>query len=208
MTIMDEQTIQFYDENSADTADRYDSVSGGICNFFTTSFIPKSKILDIGCGSGRDLQILKTMGFDVRGVDPCKEFVDIIKQNKQDLQDKVIVDSLPNLAQTDDNEFDGVLCTAVLMHLPEEQLFDASFAIRRVLKENGRLLLSIPLEDKTVDPKTNRDKRGRLFNGITPENLQLIFERIGFKLINRWQNDDSFNRDYRKWVTMLFKINK
>ena len=205
---MDEQTVQFYDENSADTADRYDSVSGGICNFFTTSFIPKSKILDIGCGSGRDLQILKTMGFDVRGVDPCKEFVDIIKQNKQDLQDKVIVDSLPNLAQTDDNEFDGVLCTAVLMHLPEEQLFDASFAIRRVLKENGRLLLSIPLEDKTVDPKTNRDKRGRLFNGITPENLQLIFERIGFKLINRWQNDDSFNRDYRKWVTMLFKINK
>ena len=94
------------------------------------------------------------------------------------------------------------------MHLPEKQLFDASFSIRRVLKENGRLLISIPLEDKTVDPKTNRDKRGRLFNGITPENLQLIFERIGFKLINRWQNDDSFNRDYRKWVTMLFKINK
>ena len=203
---MDKETLQFYKINSAETAERYDSISGGIRKYFATSFVQKSKVLDIGCGSGRDLQILKSMGFDVRGVDPCKEFVDIIKSNKQDLQEKVIVDSLPNLSQIKDNEFDGVLCSAVLMHLPEEQLFDTSFAIRRILKENGRLLLSIPLEDKTVDKQTNRDSKGRLFNGITPDNLQLIFERIGFKLINCWQNDDSFNRDYRKWSTMLFTL--
>ena len=203
---MDKETLQFYKTNSAETAERYDSISGGISKYFATSFVPKSKVLDIGCGSGRDLQILKNMQFDVRGVDPCEEFVDIIKSNKQDLQDKVIVDSLPNLSKIEDNEFDGILCSAVLMHLPEEQLFDTSFTIRRILKENGRLLLSIPLEDKTVDTKTNRDKKGRLFNGITPDNLQLIFERIGFKLINRWQNDDSFNRDYRKWSTMLFTL--
>ena len=57
------------------------------------------------------------------------------------------VATLPELATIADKYYDGLLCSAVLMHLPEEELFDASFAIRRVLKEHGRLLLSIPLHD-------------------------------------------------------------
>ena len=74
---MDKETVQFYKTNSAETAERYDSISGGISKYFATSFISKSKILDIGCGSGRDLQILKNMGFDIIGAEPCEEFVDI-----------------------------------------------------------------------------------------------------------------------------------
>ena len=76
---MDKETVQFYKTNSDETAKRYDSISGGISKYFANSFISKSKILDIGCGSGRDLQILKSMGFDVFGVDPCEEFVEFIK---------------------------------------------------------------------------------------------------------------------------------
>ncbi len=202
---MDNQTLQFYNNNSAEIAEKYNSVSDGINKCFQPAFIPKSKVLDIGCGSGRDLRIMQKMNFDVFGVDPCKEFVNKIKQ---DFQDKVFIDSLPKLANIADNEFDGILCSAVLMHLPKEQLFDASFAIRRVLRENGRLLISIPLEDDTINKKTNRDENNRLFNGITNEELQIIFEKIGFKLLEKWQNDDSLNRTHRKWSTMLFQLKR
>lgn len=119
---------------------------------------------------------------------------------------RVNIDSLPELKTISDNSYDGVLCSAVLMHLPKEQLFDASFIIRRVMKENGRLLISIPLEDITINAETKRDSNGRLFNGVTPENLQLIFERVGFCLINDWQTDDTLNREHRKWSTMLFVL--
>ncbi len=200
---MDNKTLQFYDDNFAKIAEKYDSVSDGIDKYFSTAFVAKSKILDIGCGSGRDLRFLLNSQFDAFAIDPCEKFVNKINS---DFKDKVFIDSLPNIAKVADNEFDGVLCSAVLMHLPKEQLFDASFAIRRVLRENGRLLISIPLEDETIDKTTNRDKNGRLFNGITPDELQLIFERIGFKLINCWQNEDSLNRGHRKWSTMLFTL--
>jgi len=203
---MDKKTLKYYLDNSLSTINRYNTVTAGISKYFMSSFLTKSKVVDIGFGSGRDINILREMKFDTFGIDPCENFVNFIKDNSKIDNDKIILDSLPKLKTIDDNSFEGVLCSAVFMHIPKEELFDASFAIRRILKENGRLLISIPLSDDTIDNKTNRDVKGRLFNGITSENLQLIFERIGFRLINRWTDNDGLNRDYRKWSTMLFSL--
>ena len=142
---MDNHTLQFYAENSANLAEQYNSCSGGISAYFAEAFSPGMKILDIGCGSGRDLCELRKMGYDAYGVDACKEFVDLVNENL--CSSVVSLATLPELANIVDKSYDGILCSAVLMHLPEEELFDASFAIRRVLKEHGRLLLSIPLHD-------------------------------------------------------------
>jgi len=201
---MDKQTLQFYNSNFQKLAEQYNIVSDGISRYFSLSFISENKILDIGCGSGRDLKILKNFKYNAFGVDPCKDFVNLT--NKYIGSSVASIDSLPNLSTIKNNSFNGVLCSAVLMHLPKEQLFDASFNIRRILKDNGRLLISIPLKDKTINPKTKRDENNRLFNRITPENFQLIFERIGFKLINKWEDKDSLNRNHRKWSTMLFTL--
>ena len=86
--------------------------------------------------------------------------------------------------------FDGVLCSAVLMHIPEGDLFDTAFALRRLLKPHGHLLLSLPLQRDDV-AADERDAHGRLFKGYTAEYLQLLFERIGFQLIGRWDTGDA-----------------
>lgn len=203
---MDQQTLKYYSVESAYLARKYDSCAGGIDQYFQKAFEPGMRILDIGCGSGRDLRYLHELGFNADGVDPCQGFVDIVNNNKTGYGSVVTQDQLPELKTINDGKYDGVLCSAVLMHLPEEQLFDASFAIRRILKQKGRLLLSIPLQDETIDSTTKRDVNGRFFNGVTPEELQLLFERIGFNLLNRWDNSDSLNREHRKWATMLFEL--
>ena len=203
---MDFQTLKYYDRKASELANKYDHVDGGISDYFQQAFEKKGKILDIGCGSGRDLKILHEMGYVADGADPCDEFVELCNKNKTGYGSVVKKDSLPELKEITDKNYDGVLCSAVLMHLPKEQLFDASFAIRRILKDNGRLLMSVPLHDETIDSNTKRDTDGRLFNGITPENFQLIFERIGFSLISRWNNNDSLGREHRKWATLLFSL--
>jgi 2-polyprenyl-3-methyl-5-hydroxy-6-metoxy-1,4-benzoquinol methylase len=120
------------------------------------------------------------------------------------LATRLTCDTLPNLASVPDASYDGILCWAVLMHLPEEFLFDTAFNLRRILKPGGRLLISTPLNGPATDPDTHRDPDGRLFNGVTPENFHFLLEKVGFHRINRWDEADTLGRKERRWATQLF----
>ncbi|MCF7849006.1 MAG: methyltransferase domain-containing protein [Kiritimatiellales bacterium] len=205
---MDDRTQQVYLKKTGDYVQRYDAVVGGISEHFTEAFPKGAKVLDIGCGSGRDLRVLHEMGYQADGVDPCPEFVEHAKTRCSQYGSTIEVDSLPGLSTLGDAAYDGILCSAVLMHLPEEELFDSVFTLRRILREKGRLLISIPLPDDSIDPCTLRDDQGRLFNGISPGQLELLLERIGFKLINRNESEDGLQRAHRRWATLLFRLER
>ena len=202
MSCVDEQTIQAYSERHAEFIAKYDSACGGIADYFATSFSLAAKVLDIGCGSGRDLRTLHEMGYAADGIDPCPEFVESTSSRMCQYGATVEVDSLPSLKSVKDESYDAVLCSAVLMHLPEEQLFDAAFSIRRILHEKGRLLISVPLQGEG----TTLESDGRMFNGVSPDQIELLFERIGFRLISRWDSDDALGRPDRKWASLLFEL--
>ena len=74
---MDQSTLKYYSDNAAQVAERYESVVSDLSDHFVDSFSKGGKILDIGCGSGRDLAVLHKLGFDCYGVDPTPEFVTI-----------------------------------------------------------------------------------------------------------------------------------
>jgi len=199
---VDEQTIQAYSNDHAEFIAKYDSACGGIADYFATSFSSATKVLDIGCGSGHDLRTLHEMGYSADGIDPCPEFVESTSIRMCQYGATVEVDSLPSLKSVKDESYDAALCSAVLMHLPEEQLFDAAFSIRRILHEKGRLLISVPLQGEGTPLESN----GRLFNEISPDQIELLFERIGFRLISRWDSDDALGRVGRQWASLLFEL--
>ena len=202
---MDVQTAHCYQKNAKEIFDRYDACCDGVSRYFTLSFPPQSKILDIGTGSGRDARQLLKLGYDAYGVDPCNELVSLALTKYPELSGRITEGSLPRLENPFDGNFDGVLCSAVLMHISNEQLLDSVFAIRSVLKDNGRLLLSIPISRPGLDNEC-RDKHGRLFIIRVPDYLQLLFERIGFQLIGRWDDEDSFGRENHFWSVLLFQL--
>ena len=203
---MDNSTLKYYQENAKALTKRYNGVVGGISEYFNQVFTAGSKVLDVGCGSGRDLNQLLKLGFQVTGVDPCEALIELTKIEFPKLKDLIHHDALPELKNIADKSFDGILCSAVLMHLPKEELFDAAFSLRRVLREDGSLLVSIPNYDTTIDPNSNRDENNRLFNGLTAEELQLMLERLGFRLIEHFTDEDSLRRSHRQWATMWFKL--
>ena len=204
--LMDQKTLNYYQQNADELGERYGAITSGISLFFEQAFAGKSRIIDVGCGTGRDLNTLLEMGFNAVGVDPCQELLDQASENYPKTRGKTHVDVLPDLKTVKKGKYDGVLCSSVLMHLPEELLFDSIYALRGILKEKGRMLMSVPLPDPTIDEQTHRDPNDRLFNGVPPEKFQLLFERVGFKLINRWDNDDSLGRATRRWATLLFEL--
>lgn len=202
---MDEQTIKYYEDNALEIFERYKKATAGIAQFFTTAFPSGSKVIYVGAGSGRDMQILLDMGYEISGVEPSDALRNIAIQKHEGLEGRLEKGQLPNLPERYNNSFDGVLCSAVLMHIPKEHFFDSALSIKRILKQNGRLLVSIPSSGQELNAN-RRDENGRLFNDYNPEYLQLLFERIGFQLIGKWISEDGLGRENRTWITMLFSL--
>ena len=205
MDVLDTQTQAYYSSNAALLAEQYRSAAGGIDTWFDVAFPKGSRILDVGCAAGRDVSLLLEGGREAFGVDPCAELIDEGLRFAPSLEGRLSVDALPALSTIPDSSFDGILCSAVLMHLPEETLFDAAFGLRRVLKPGGRLLVSLPL-DPMGEPFTVRDEKGRFHNGLSPERLELLLSRLGFTCIGRGENTDALGRVEKKWVVGLFAL--
>lgn len=202
---MDKLTIEYYALHAAEVARRYEVSPSPLAHLFIESFPSGGRILDIGCGSGRDLAQLHKQGFQPYGVDGTEEFVQLAQILHPELKGRVVQGLLPDLPTPFDGEFDGVLCCAVLMHIDSTELFNAALSIKRCLKVNGRLLISVPSQ-RSDTGDGERDANGRLFKTYPSAYLRLIFERLGFSLINEWGNSDAMTRQGIEWVSLLFQL--
>jgi len=204
---VDTRTLQYYSDHAAELARKYATAAGGVSQYFQEAWPTHSRILDIGCGSGRDFIELARAGHIVFGVDACEAMVDAAikecRRQRVNANDRFFCEALPDLNRFKDGEFDGILCSGVLMHLPESKIFDSVYTIRRILKPVGRLLISVPSRNDEVNPESRRDAYGRLFTDLRSEKLSLLLERVGFRLIWSKTSEDSLGRDSRTWAVML-----
>lgn len=89
------------------------------------------KILDCGCGEGILVEEFKSKGYDIEGIDKNYE------------SEFVKAGDITNM-EYPDNQFDVVLLLDVLEHLPYNEQYSALKEIKRVLKNQGTLILSMP----------------------------------------------------------------
>jgi SAM-dependent methyltransferase len=101
-------------------------------------FIEDGVLLEIGCGRGEYLAKMRNLGWNVRGVDVSQEAIDFARSHYQLEVCVAGADHLPY----DDAFFDIVFLKHVLEHLREP--IAAMQEIRRVLKPNGRILITTP----------------------------------------------------------------
>jgi tellurite methyltransferase len=121
------------------------------------------KIIDVGCGAGRNLFYFLRNGYEVFGVDPNPQAVEAVKSLSAELApgnplQNFIVANAEDLPYPDAS-FDLVISSAVLHFAKDEQHFDAMFrSMFRVLKPGGyffaRLASDIGIED-LVKPTGN-----------------------------------------------------
>ena len=202
---MDVQTLDYYTAHASEVAQRYESAPSSLAAWFSSAFAPGGRVLDIGCGSGRDLAELGRQGFQPYGIDGTAEFVQLAQEYHPELRGRIEQGFLPDFSVPFGGEFEGVLCCAVLMHIDSTELFNAALAIKRCLKVNGRLLISVPSQ-RSDTGDGERDTNGRLFKTYHQGYLRLIFERLGFSLVDQWDNRDAMNRQGVEWVSLLFQL--
>jgi 2-polyprenyl-3-methyl-5-hydroxy-6-metoxy-1,4-benzoquinol methylase len=202
---MDPHTVQYYEDNAEAVFARYQGAKIGIAKYFRPAFPAGSVVLDIGAGAGRDMDILMREECEAYGAEPSARLREVTEARLPHLAGRIYAGSLPGLSQKIDRKFEGILCAGVFMHIPEEEQFDAAFDIRNLLKPNGRLLLSVTGDRQGLDA-SRRDEYGRLHTRLVTEALELLFERLGFQRIGKWEDEDSLGRPGITWTTLLFVL--
>ncbi|MFH1423851.1 MAG: methyltransferase domain-containing protein [Candidatus Nealsonbacteria bacterium] len=102
---------------------------------------PGDKVLDLGCGNGRLLQIFKDINIDYTGVDNSEKLIGIAKKTHPGAT-FLVADAL-NLPFPP-NHFDKIYSVAVLHHIPSQELrLKFLEEAKRALKPEGLLILTV-----------------------------------------------------------------
>jgi len=205
---LDRPTLRSYADHAAEIARRHAAAGDGVARHFPLAFPPGSRVLDVGAGGGRDLASLVAEGHPAYGVEPVEAMRAEALRAHPELDGRLVAGTLPDAlteAAALGGLFDGVLCSAVLQHLPRSALFDAVFSLRRLLRPGGRALVSVPTARGDLDAH-GRDPLGRLFTLVAPGELELLFQRTGFRTLSRTVEEDSLARPGVRWAVFVFEL--
>ena len=101
---------------------------------------PGLKILDLGCGPGRDLKYFKGLGHEPIGLEGCPSFCEMARRHSgcEVWQQNFLELKLPAEA------FDGIFANASLFHVPRQELPRVLSELAAALVPNGILFSSNP----------------------------------------------------------------
>ena len=156
----------------------------------------KGKILDIGCGNGRNLKPFVEKGFNCYGIDFSEKMITIAKKEVKKSKFKVAnSEKLPFKA----NSFDYCLFLRTLPTIKsKENRLKAIKELRRVLKKNGKVLISVwnkKTSEKEVLIPWPVGKRiyHRYYYMYSSREIKDLLKKNGFKIL---RIDNRIKKDY------------
>lgn len=99
-----------------------------------------SKIIDIGCGPGRDAKVFSGFGLEVIGVDFSAKMIELARQNASNCSFHVM--DIEKLA-FDPEFFHGVWANCALLHVSKQNIPSVLDKMHKILKPKGVLYLSV-----------------------------------------------------------------
>jgi SAM-dependent methyltransferase len=157
---------------------------------------PPYRILDLGCGPGRDLRSLRDRGHDAIGLDGAAAFVSMARAltgAEVWHQDFLALD-LP------DRAFDGVFANASLFHIPRQELPRVLAELCACLRPQGVLFASNPRGDN--EEGWNRGRYGAYHD---LEHWREFALAAGFEELRHYYRPDGLPREQQPWLASLWR---
>lgn len=157
------------------------------------------KILDIGCGPGRDLIAFKKLGHTAIGLDATPAFVEMAQQLSgcEVWQQSFLNLNLP-LAT-----FDGIFANASLIHVPRVKMVKVLQDLQKSLVANGAIVMSMCRGDGEgyiPGAAGNRYTAGWEYETLAP-----CLETAGFETIHHYYRPPDLPPAEQFWLVMVAK---
>ena len=133
------QTIQYYDQNAADFVENTRNVDFHVMQDEFIEGLPAgAKILDLGCGSGRDTKYFLEHGYRVDAIDGSAELCTLASEYTG------IPVKCQLFQELDASEvYDGIWACSSLLHLSYGVEFKEDFELQRICKIDEKQTLHI-----------------------------------------------------------------
>ncbi len=187
-------TLKYYQDNAQTFFDGTVNVDmSSLYETFTQHLAPGARVLDAGCGSGRDAKAFQEMGYQVEAFDASPAMVELAQEHTG-LPVKVMT-----FADVDWKEkFDGIWCCASLLHVPAVELPGVMRRLADALKPGGVWYVSFKYGDG------EREVDGRRFTDMDHLNLRnLVSNIVELEVIEMWNNQDKRPLKNEVWVNLL-----
>ncbi len=195
------------------TAETYDKIASAysgtrVTHFWVDEFdffkgsIDGTKVIDFGCGEGRDAIIFIQNGFDYTGVDISEGMLQIARERVSGgVFQQVDFSKVDFTAGT----FDGFWAAASFIHVPKEEIRVVLQEAKRVMKTGEVGFISMK-EKGEMDEGMVYEERyggmGRYFAFYTQDEFRNILEANGFAVLKSTTHPEGKNN----WLCYFVKV--
>ena len=190
------KTIDYYNKHAEEfTASTFEVDMESLYQPFLAELPEGARILDVGCGSGRDTLAFKNKGYQVDAIDYSEELV------KKATRLTGIPIKLKSFYEVDDYEaYDGIWACASLLHCERNHLKEVIGKLVSALKPNGVLYMSFKYGNG------DREKDGRKFTDLDEVQAQALLEQFdNVQQIQQWITVDKRPDRQEKWLNLLLR---
>jgi SAM-dependent methyltransferase len=155
------------------------------------------RILDFGCGPGRDIVAFQAEGHEAIGLDATPAFVEMAKQagGGEVWQQNFLNLDLP------DQFFDGIFANASLIHVPQSEMLRVLKDLWRSLVPKGAIAMSLArgAGEGYADRLTGQRYTSFWeYATITP-----LIEQAGFTIAHHYYRPPGLPQEMQSWIAIV-----
>ena len=154
------------------------------------------RILDFGCGPGRDLKVFRQLGHEAIGLEGAERFVELARE----YSGCVVWHQNFLRLQLPPDYFEGIFANAALFHVPSQELPRVLSELHATLKRNGVLFSSNPRGENQEG--WSGERYGVFYN---LKRWREIVTAAGFVEITHYYRPPGLPREQQPWLASLWR---